>query len=264
DIFFSMFFGVENRIVHSHSSVFSAKIINCYINKFLNIFLNIFSTNKLACSKKAGIAKFKNNKFQVVFNGIDINEYKYSLSDRRLYREKFGLDESDIILGHVGAFNSIKNQDFIVDIFDELLKMKKNYILFFVGDGDLKEIVISKVKELKLEKKIFFLGQRDDVNSLLSMFDIFLFPSKFEGLGISVVEAQAVGLKSIVSENVPVETKVTDIISYIPLERQIWVNKIINTNLVIERDKYNNIVENSQFNIKYAAKDLLDIYKLIN
>ncbi|PIL48420.1 hypothetical protein B4N87_19055, partial [Acinetobacter baumannii] len=97
-----------------------------------------------------------------VFNGIDINEYKYSLSDRRLYREKFGLDESDIILGHVGAFNSIKNQDFIVDIFDELLKMKKNYILFFVGDGDLKEIVISKVKELKLEKKIFFLGQRDN------------------------------------------------------------------------------------------------------
>ncbi|BFM59220.1 hypothetical protein JUNP403_3639 [Acinetobacter baumannii] len=76
--------------MHSHSSVFSAKIINCYINKFLNIFLNIFSTNKLACSKKAGIAKFKNNKFQVVFNGIDINEYKYSLSDRRLYRRSLG------------------------------------------------------------------------------------------------------------------------------------------------------------------------------
>ncbi|MBU0384690.1 glycosyltransferase, partial [Acinetobacter baumannii] len=75
---------------------------------------------------------------------------------------------------------------------------------------------------MKIGEENFLSGTRDDVNSLLSMFDIFLFPSKFEGLGISVVEAQAVGLKSIVSENVPVETKVTDIISYIPLERQIW------------------------------------------
>lgn len=260
DIFFSMCFGVRNRIIHSHSTVFSAKIINYYINKFISKFLNIFSTNKVACSKQAGIVKFNNNKFQVIFNGIDINQYKFSFNDRRLYREKFGLDENDIILGHVGAFNSIKNQDFIVGVFDELLKIKKNYVLFLVGDGNLKDKVISKVKELNLEKKVFFLGQRGDVNSLLSMFDIFLFPSKFEGLGISVVEAQAVGLKSIVSENVPFETKVTDIILYIPLERNIWVNKIVDTNLVVDREKYNNIVENSQFNIKYAAKDLLNVY----
>ena len=211
--------GIKVRIAHSHTSY----------PKYSNIFLNIISkylVNKLkddkiikfSCSKRAGEWLFgKNSIFKIINNGINPEEYIFNLNKRDEERKKLGISKDDIILGHVGRFSNEKNHLFLIDVFNELYKKNKNYKLILIGDGPTKEEVMKKVKTFKLEKRVSFLGVRKDVKNLLQSLDLFILPSIFEGLPVTLVEAQGAGLKCFISDcvtrEIDLECGLTEFIS---------------------------------------------------
>lgn len=145
----------------------------------------------------------------VVYNGIDIDRFKSVEESKFAIRNSIGLKENDYVIGHVGRFSYPKNHTFIVDVFKEVLKQKPDAKLLLVGTGELKDSIKDKVKMLNLNNYVVFLDQRSDINRIMKAMDVFLFPSHYEGLPVSLIEAQAAGLRCVVSANVTEESFLT-------------------------------------------------------
>ena len=134
-----------------------------------------------------------------------------------------------MIIGHVGSFWKIKNQTFLVDIFQKVLQKYPQSRLVLVGEGELKNDVKQKVQQLNLQNEVLFLGSRSDVPDLLKAFDVFVFPSLGEGLSVAMLEAQCAGLPCVVSDTIPKEVEMTDLITYLSLNEQpdVWAETIL-------------------------------------
>ena len=215
--------GVKRVIVHSHATGYK-NIKHTIVKKFSDLCIEKYVDLFLACSKEAGEFKFpsnviNSNKFVVIKNGIDIDKYKYNESIRKKKREEFGI-EGEIVLCNVGRYSEEKNQKFVLDVFSEYKKQEpQSRLIIAGGNGPLREEVERRIRELELDSDVILLSERNDINQILSAVDVFLFPSLFEGLGISAIEAQAAGLPTICSENVPDEAKVTNLFCRVPLEK---------------------------------------------
>ena len=170
----------------------------------------------------------KNSEFIVIHNAIDVAKFKYNVNVRNKIRHKLNI-ENKFIIGNVARFHKGKNHKFIVDIFYEIYKQDKNCCLVLVGDGEEFETIKSKVESLGLTTNVLLLGVRNDVNELLQAFDILLFPSLFEGIPVSIIEAQAAGLPSILSDTIDNETAITSNVEFHSLEAPIseWTNAIL-------------------------------------
>lgn len=250
--------GVKIRIAHSHNSD-TENTLKGLIKGMLIKTFKYTSTYNLACSKKAGEFLFRNKKFEILPNGIDLEKFKFNIQKRNEIREKLNLKEK-FVLGHIGRFCKQKNYDFLLDVFYEVQKVNENSELLLVGTGELEEKIKEKVKKLGISSKVLFLGNRDDVNELYSAMDLFIFPSKFEGLGIVLIEAQASGLLTICSEQIPNEVMVSDRIKKIKLEKELWKKEILknqNKKRYLLED-YNKI---NDFDIKKVSKRLEEIYE---
>ena len=167
-----------------------------------------------ACSKQAGIDRFgkkivESDRFEILNNGIDTKAYRYSEERHESLKKHFHLEGKNVV-GHVGRFVPEKNHEFLIDVFEQMHQKNPDMILVLAGRGPLEEKIQEIVREKKLEDHVMFLGVRNDVPDLMNLFDIFIFPSKHEGLGIVGVEAQAAGLPSFVSEAIPDEAILTD------------------------------------------------------
>lgn len=159
-----------------------------------------------ACSKEAGLDRFgKNVNFKILNNAIDIDRFLFDKEIRKEVRSEFGIND-EIVLGHVGRFSMQKNHRFLIEIFIKIRQHANNVKLILVGEGELKNEMISFVKKVGLEKDVIFTGVRSDVNRLFQAMDIFVFPSYFEGLPVTLVEAQASGIPCVISENIPKES----------------------------------------------------------
>lgn len=219
-------------IVHSHNEWKGTNLrtaILDQINKKRIIKENVV---RLACSEVAGNWIFGKEPYKIIDNGINTLEFLYKKEKREKVRTELNIPESCTIIGHVGAFRYQKNHNFIIDVYYEYLKRNRNSMLILVGEGELKEEIETKVKDLQIEKNVKFLGLRKDVNNILSAMDYFIFPSHFEGLPISLVEAQIAGLPCLVSDTITREIDLTGKIDFISItENDIekWVQKIINT-----------------------------------
>ena len=163
----------------------------------------------------------------VLRNGIDIN--KYNNKQRVSLRAQYDIKDDCFVLGHVGRFNKVKNHPKIIEVFQELKKKRPQTKLLLVGDGeDLKKIK-ELVDRLHLTEDVIFAGAQNDVPAFMSMMDCFIFPSLYEGLGIVLLEAQASGLRCVVSKSVPEETTVTDGVVRLPLTAppSVWADAIL-------------------------------------
>ena len=157
------------------------------------------ATDYWACSWKAADFIFGNKipkqKIKIMNNAIDLSRYVYNLQTRIKYRRKYQIDDNECVIGNVGRFVYEKNQEFLIKVFEKLDKMtkenEKKYKLLLVGSGEREKEYKEIVSKTGLENKVIFAGQRSDVAELLQMMDIFCLPSRFEGLPISIVEAQA-------------------------------------------------------------------------
>lgn len=197
-------------IAHSHSTS-SGKGIYAIAKNFLQ--KKIIADYYFACSKKAGewlFGKRINNcsNYSILPNAIDTEKFKFDKKTRDSIRQDLNCCGA-IILGHVGSFYDVKNHSFLLDIFYEFQKHYDSKLLL-VGDGTLKSIIEAKAKEMGIYEKILFLGVRDDVNRILQAMDVFVFPSKYEGLPVAVVEAQTAGLACVISDRVPNDVILTN------------------------------------------------------
>mgnify|MGYP000313262671 CR=1 FL=1 len=153
------------------------------------------------------------------YNDIDLwfNKYGFDANMRLHTRSKFGISDDIMVLGHVGRFMTQKNHIFLLEIFSEYVKLNKNSILMLVGGGELESKIKQKASELGIYEKIIFTGVRSDVPALLSAMDLFVFPSLYEGMPNTVIEAQATGLPCIVSNTITREADITGLVHYLPL-----------------------------------------------
>lgn len=146
-------------------------------------------------------------------NGIDLELYHCDC--RKEYRKLFKIPDDAFVVGHVGRFIKVKNHPLIIKSFAELKRIRQNAKLVLVGEGGDMDDIQRLCKELKVDKDVVFTGARADVPKLMRMFDVFIFPSFYEGLGIVLIEAQAAGLRCVVSKHIPQEAFVTNNVSVI-------------------------------------------------
>lgn len=197
-------------IAHSHS-ISSGKGISALIkNSFQHA---IKADYYFACSKKAGEWLFgkrvNGENFKILPNSIDTKKYRYNSFIREQVREELGCSDS-IVIGHVGNFYDVKNHIFLLKVFYSFLQENRSAILLLVGDGTLKKSIEELAAEMGIENQVEFLGVRNDVYRILQAMDFFVFPSKFEGLGVAAIEAQATGLPMIISNTIPSEVVLID------------------------------------------------------
>lgn len=251
---------VKKIIVHSHNNGMPDSLIKSvlhFVNKrIITNLANVF----WACSESAGKWMFGNKKFEIIKNGIDVNKFLYNEDDRLSIRKKLNIPKSKYVIGHVGRFEIQKNHEFIIDWFDRISKKYSDTVLLLIGTGTLLEETQDKVIKLGLEKKVFFAGVVDTPEKYYSAMDMFVLPSKFEGLGIVNVEAQVNGLPCMVSDVVPREVKLSENFEFINLNNaDEWITKFSN----LKRKKISRNLKNkitNQYNINYLAKELESKY----
>ncbi len=252
-------------IVHSHNGGFSKKCKyrkTKILDQVGRIFVKKYEKKiiKVACGEKAGRFAFKNSEFTIFFNGIDISKFKFSVENRLKIRNSMNITDEEVVIGLVAMFNNPKNHTFLIDIFNEYFKLNNNTKLMLVGDGYLKKAIEDKVRKLNLTKNVMFLGKRVDVNLLYSAMDVYVMPSLYEGLSISLCEAQINGLKCYTSNDVDKKANITGNVDFISLKNSasIWAQKI-NENHIRDERALEKVPE--EFIDKNAYKRIFNFYK---
>lgn len=251
--------GVLVRISHCHNTGFTiSNKLRIAINNIQKRSIAKYATDKWACSEAAGRWLYGNDaRFEVIPNAIDISKFKFDSARREKLRAEYGLSDKNVV-GHIGRFDYQKNQSFLLEAFADALKKDASLMLILVGDGIDRQKLENKIQALALQNNVYLLGERSDICEIINMFDIFAFPSKFEGLGVVVIEAQANGLRCVCSSAVPKETNITGNVEFVPLEISAWSQSIRN---IKKRDQYciNKIVI-SGYEINKAAQILQERY----
>ena len=251
--------GVSVRIAHSHISS-QTKNLKYIIKLFYKKYIPKYATHLLACGQKAGEWMFSGTKFDVLSNAIDASKYTFSHKKRNEMREKLHIDNNKFVIGHVANFSDAKNHSFLLDVFLKIIQ-KHDALLLLVGDGSLRLETEKKAQALGVSEKVVFLGRRNDVYDIMQAMDVFVLPSKYEGFPVSVVEAQSSGLTCLISDKVPIDCKITDLVEQIPLDSspEHWANKIIETRHY-KRKNTLELIKANGFDVEENAKKLTDFY----
>lgn len=240
---------VPVRIVHSHNTTCSHK----RAHKILYPIMKRTYTHGVACGEAAGRWLFKDQKFDIIKNGIDLNVFTYDENLSNKFKERINY-RGRIVIGHVGNFVEQKNHNFLIDIFNELLKKDKNYELLLIGDGPLIQDIKNKVSSLGIEENVCFLGKTNEVSNYLQAVDIFLLPSHYEGLPVVSIEAQALGLPCLISDKVSEEVSITENVKFLPIDNiEHWINAILMQKSVIDNNRIN-----SHNSIRAAGYDIYE------
>ena len=260
--------GAKIRILHNHSTAVKSEKLRSAMKYILRPFAPIFANRYMACSVLAGEwmygkKKMQSGKVKVLNNAIDVDKFAYNPEIRKRLRHELNIDEDTLVIGHVGRFMYQKNHDFLIDIFKELHKERKNSLLLLIGDGPLRQTVEKKVKNCNLQDSVRFLGLRKDVKDLYNVMDVFVLPSWYEGLPVVSVEAQANGLSCFVSDKVSKECHLSSSMHFISLNKNArdWSNKILDNKLIRNKNAKQELIEN-KYNIHNEVIKLIKFYKL--
>lgn len=210
--------------VHSHLIKTKDRLIFTLAHYINRVFVrNNKSTSLFACSNMAaewlfGVKPVLNDKVKIINNAINAESFTFNKSIRNDIRKNMGL-ENKFVVGNIGRLSLQKNPLFLLEIFNQIYKRNKDAVLFMVGDGEMRAEIEKEILKLELKDNVILTGNRSDIQDLLQAMDVFLFPSNYEGLGIVIIEAQAAGLKCIVSADViPQEVKITDLVEFVSLK----------------------------------------------
>lgn len=251
--------GVPNRISHNHSTAGKGETKKNIVKYLLRPLAKIYPTDLCACSKHAGNWIYgKKANYRIFNNAIDLEKYKYNPVERRELRRELGLNGKKVI-GHVGRFCYQKNHDFLIDILYEVLKKDENVVLMLIGEGELEKEVRNKVKKIGLENNVIFLGRRAEAYKYYQAMDVFVLPSRYEGLGMVAIEAQAAGIPTICSTEVPKEAKILDS-THFAKDLTDYVKYILESFDIKQRDTSNEL-RKAGYDIKTEARKLLNFYE---
>lgn len=266
----AMKLGIPKVIVHSHSTWIDKTNKN-ERNELLKIheeykekFSEKYATHFWACSRKAANWLYGEHinpqKVLIMPNAIEMNRFCYNIEKRNKMRKSLAI-ENNFVIGHTGRFEYQKNHKFLIKVFAKVYKKNPLVKLLLIGEGELLPEIRLLVQDLHLTDAIIFLEWSNDVENLLQAMDIYCLPSWFEGLPISLIEAQASGLYCFVSEMVSFEAKITENVEYLALEEELWFNRILEmTNGYYRKNEYEQISV-AGYDIKEQIKVLETLYE---
>lgn len=253
--------GIRHRIAHSHIDKTGGS--NVFLKSILKRGINKVSTKRFACSKQAGFWLFRNATFDVFKNSIDSSSFKFNEVTRKKIRRKLRISDKTILIGNIARFNEQKNHLFIINVFHSYLKINQNASLILIGNGNLMGDVESKAKTLGIFEQIIFTGAIQNANEYLNAMDLFLFPSLYEGLGIVAVEAQCNGMPVLMTDSLPDEVEITDLVKRLSLNKSAneWA-RVIEKQIAQKknRDGYQKQIIDSGYDINKNAKILTEFY----
>ncbi len=286
--FLAMLAGIKKRIAHHHqayvsnchsgpsfrppsrnlagnfSSSFRALARNhlCFL---FRIPCKLFATYWLACGEAAAINGWgkkavAKGRVTILPNAIDPERYRFNENARKEIRTQYGLKKDDFVIGHVGRFYPQKNHDFLIDVFNEVHKQRPIAKLLLLGDGPLQDNIRQKVEALGIADSVIFAGLQKDPAPFYSAMDVFAFPSLWEGLPLTLVEAQYSGLPCVVSNNVTTEAIIAQNVCPLALkDTKPWCKKIKQ----FQATKVNRSIEinDNQYNINNCYKKLKSLYQ---
>ena len=257
-------------VVHAHSNMVDiaddGKRENAIaIHEKLKSIIGInTATHFCACSNVAANWLFgkqiPRDRITILNNAINTEEFSYKPALREKVRKELGVEES-FVIGHAGRFSYQKNHDMLVDIFFRTCKSIPGAKLLLIGDGELREQIVQKVNNLGISDRVLFLGKRNDMPSLFQAMDIFALPSRSEGLGLVLIEAQCAGLPCLASEHIPNEAKTTPNLHFLPYDTDIWTSKIIEiANGKLTRTDMSEETEKAGYSVNKQVRILERIY----
>ena len=257
-------YGVTTRIAHSHNSHGKVGVLGV-VTDILKKPVFKYATDLFACSETAAEyfypQKYINQGLvKIVPNAVDIEKFRYNSEKRAEMRRLFNVEDK-LVIGCVGRFRTEKNQMFLLKVLDEAIKINKNVVLMFAGDGPLEDDVKKKAKEQKLEDKVIFLGMRDDIYCVMQAMDVLAMPSLFEGLPVTGIEAQASGLHIIASTGVTDEMNAIGMVEFMPLDagKRTWAEKLVLAAQTKREDTYERM-KKAGYDIHTTAPWLQNFY----
>ena len=246
----------RKTIAHAHADQSDELIKGLLVNR-----IETEADYCFACSENAGKWVFPHKDFFVLNNAVDTEEFSFHKEMRDEYRLKLGL-ENRKVLGTVASYSPEKNPMGLIEIFRAYRDNNPESCLLWVGDGGLRNKIKNKIKELKIEDSIILLGKRDDVSNILQAMDLFLLPSLFEGLPVSVIEAQATGLPCFLSDTITEEVNITGLCKFLPLNNiGRWIDAL--NNPVEERTDTSDFIKKSGYDIRETSRWLQAFYESI-
>lgn len=259
--------GVPVRISHSHSIRGFEKrnwVKNTYENTMRKIILR-YATHLVSCGEKAGAWLFGEKAFAdrgiTVLNGIETGKFAYCEAARAEIREKLNLQER-FVVGHVGHLAAVKNQAFLLDILPEIQNRIPNAVLLLLGEGNDRAMLEEKIRAMGLEKCVIMTGNVPDVYRYLSAMDVFAFPSLYEGMPLSIVEVQANGLPCVISDQVPKDVFLTDLIYPVSLQdKAAWVRNICKV-CREKPEQYAQIMAKTGFDTRAMVEKIYKLYEV--
>lgn len=218
-------------IAHSHSTS-NGKGITAIVKNILQFPIRNIADYLFACSDKAGIwlygkkAIYKQN-YKMIPNGVDLDRFAFNKTMREEMRRKLGINKQTFVVGHIGRFTEPKNHKYLIELFSILKRTNSDCCLLMVGSGELFDDIRTYCEELNIMDSVIMPGSRADTENFYQAMDVFVFPSLWEGLPVSVVEAQASGLNCLISDVITHDVDLTDLIHYIPLDKKdLWLAQI--------------------------------------
>ncbi len=245
---------IQKRIVHNHGVNRKVRFLLYLYNEiYVKNIIQKCATDYFTCSKEVLNQLYnkeiiKNNKYFLCTNSIVIEDFLYNEEKRNEVRKKLKIEDK-LVIGHVGTFTKPKNHKFLLKVFKEINEKYENAVLLLAGAGKLEEAIRRQAKKENIENKIIFLGQIKNVNEIMQAMDLFIFPSKFEGLPVTLIEAQANGLKILASNKITKEVKLTENLEFVSLKTspKKWAEKVnfqnYNRNINIKKLRMYNIKE---------------------
>lgn len=257
-------YGVPVRVSHAHSALREKRNLKVRLYEAaMHALILKCSTDLVACGVQAGERLYGKKVFskcgQLILNGIDTRRFAFDTQRRETFRKELGLADK-FIIGHAGHLAPVKNQVFLLDLMPEILKNHPDAYLLLLGEGDNRPMLEQKIRELHIEKYVRMTGNVRNVPDYLNAMDVFAFPSLYEGMPLSIIEVQANGLPCVISDRVPKDVFLTDLICPLPLENKAaWVNEIC----CVKRKKpesYATVMRQSGFDVTSVMGKIHEIY----
>lgn len=256
--------GIPIVIAHARSAGVPTGIKGV-LTKWLRRSLKRKADYCLACSKEAGEAVFgkkcmQQKKAEVIPNAIAASQYIYDPEIRQQIRRRLQVEDK-LVIGHVGSFRTPKNHEFLIRIFAEIRRQRADAVLLLLGEGELQGKIREQVEKEGLTESVLFLGNRSPVSDYYQAMDFLVFPSLFEGLPGTVIEAQTAGLRCLISDTISKEVKITELVKTYSLKQSAaeWAEYVL-ANCEYERKSRLKEVKAAGFDILEQVKRYERIY----
>lgn len=266
-LFLAKMLGVRVRISHAHSAFrednLKAKLTFPILKRMNRAAANIW----VACGYNAGVFLYgkdavDTHKVYMMRNAIDLQCFQKNDEIRQMIRKKYGFGDG-VCIGHIGRFSPPKNHFFVLEIFDAIRKIAPKAKFLLVGDGELRDGILAKIKELQLEDSIVLTGNVTNTNEFYQVMDVFILPSFYEGLPVVSIEAQAANLPCLISENVDHRCAITSNVHFLSIQKSAdeWAREILKYASQPRSDDNIEALTKAGYNIETEARKLEELYK---